>query len=208
MSPDDHGQHPRWRLPRSLLTVVQRRTLARQLPPFDWLEAAEEAHNASFPLYGLGPSWRGTRYLGDVRTGLSRGTRITLGVELMHGHPGLDDGVAVSVRTEPPSPPDAATVRSIWLPDHLADRLRAQPALFHELTRNFREGLDVIPDAEWQDQEVRIDDGLKLFRALTVSTESWVLNGSPGGAEVTVQGWRFPIEDVHLVEITDLRPYL
>jgi len=183
---------------------------ARERPP------EERFANAPFPLYGLPPDWNGARFLGDVSWRWERpGPDETTALTLAHGtivnglaamqvvYPELlvetavlrDTGASGILRilAECVWTGDAATVAEAWTILRERDEAQAHPYVDPLPTR----GHAVI----------RVE-GAPLPFDLISGRLAWVAQTWVGANRVTTEGHGFDIEDVQLVQVHDLGPYV
>lgn len=160
--------------------------------------AEQEARSARFALYGLGPAWRGARWVAHTRTAATTpGQVVTTLVLLAHGNPNAAGGVAVGVTTSlSPSRTEESWVEATWLPD--------------DHGRQMVEQATEAPPREprWRQQDIVVDGHYLPFQLLVLGDAHWVAEATIDGAVVTVEAIRFPIERLELARVTDLRPYL
>lgn len=182
--------------------------LSKNLRRAKRMRRAEEARfrHAPFPLYGLPQTWSGTRRLGGGEWATSSRRETVHALSLVHGSKVRREGPSLVVETAAPDPSrgggtlrciagqlwfgDAQTIeeaqvadRGFWGEDQgPADLVRRRVALRIE-------GRSVPFDTLWQDTE-------------------WVGYTKVENYHVTVEGFDFEPEEVDLVRITDVGPYI
>lgn len=172
--------------------------------------------HAALPLYGVGPEWHGSRFIGDYEFRSSHGTDgESAGVEygLIHG-----DG-------DPRARPEQPYLRVVTsTADVLGGSLRSQletaaepPPGPEEIVRIAAEAGD---EGEWDELPegseeavvtIPVDGERVPFEAL-VRGDAWVarhlFGAAPDSYVVTIQARHFDPAEVSLVRITDLAPYI
>lgn len=162
--------------------------------------------NAPFPLYGLPPDWEGTRFLGGGWWGGSPGREQTKALSLVHGTNIQGDGpmLAVETSSEPSTGGDVLeTVAGMIRSGHAPD------------VRGAIEDLDGTGMARGHDpagvrrdrREFVVDSDATTFDLLAYG-EEWVAWAEVGRVLVMVTGNPFDPNDVELVRVTDLEPYV
>ena len=181
-----------------LARPVNRRSRRRASARSDPARAEQAARSARFALYGLGPAWRGSRWLAHTRTAATTpGQQVTTLVLLAHGDPNAADGVAVGVTTSlPPARTEESWVEATWLPDDDGRRMveRATNRPPQEIRR--------------RRQDILVHGHHLPFQLLVLGDGHWVAEATIEGAVVTVEAVRFPVGRLELARVTDLRPYL
>jgi hypothetical protein len=186
-----------------LMEVSPQRGMARQ-------ERQLEATYRSppFPLYGLDPSWPGFRYLGGYGTSSRKGVQ---SLELGHGEARTENGPQVRVEVSVDEPPFAG--------DHIVEMLRRE--LFHEAIRPPREleGREMqrwMFDNEkafesWRPETRKVPiriDGVPAEFAAVFEGRHWIAQGGAGRLIVKIRARELPIEEVVLVTVRDVEPYI
>lgn len=169
----------------------------------DWHIAA--FRSASLPLYGLDQTWAGTRALGDAQH--SRVVDDTNQVEresdeygLVHIGEGSGTGQAwVEVVTSTPGSPEDQPLGWVLLArvegDDRSDELG--PVLAGHLVPGMTEG----------DIRISVDGSVETFRQVRRNAD-WAARLVSTDHVITVQARNFPADQVTLVRITDLKPYV
>jgi hypothetical protein len=176
---------------------------------------SDEILTAPFPLYGLSADWGGPRYL----VGFQRSDGRLTGVILSHGDPRRPsapqaDGPWLEVETMDLAVPDISWSGGLLL------RAIAERLLEHALTppegmgkeRALRLAEEIqrqIPDPDsprWRPLDVDIDRRPHRFQSLEQG-EHWAAGGQVGAVLLLVAGYRFPMAEVRLARLPDLRRY-
>ena len=162
--------------------------------------------NAPLPLYGLPPDWEGKRFLGGGWWGGSPGREQTKALSLVHGTNIQGDGPMLVVETasEPSIGGDALeTVAGMIRSGHAPD---VRGAIEDLDGRAWRGAID--PAGVRRDQREFIVDGDATTFDLLAYGKEWVAWAEVGRILVTVTGNPFDPNDVELVRVTDLAPYV
>ncbi len=185
-----------------VMAVSPERGMARQ-------ERQVEAAYRSppFPLFGLPSSWRGLRFIGEWGFASRKGIQ---SLELNHGHPRHRDGPELRVET---------SVEGLeFLPD--AELLALRHELFHSMPPPH--GLDPHQMRRWHfareetfqswRPESRTPflpvDGVPVEFNAVLEGQHWIAEGRVGTVTVKIRARAFPIEDVELVTVRDIEPYI
>lgn len=171
-------------------------------------EMAAEFRAAALPLYGLPASWVGRRHLGGYgqRQPAKGGRPVVTSMSLAHGDPLAGDGpeLRVEVRAGPEGPASApaAELRAL-----LADDLQWNAALAE------RRGAGPAPlpadqgEAAWSETTIPVDGRPVAFARLAVGRH-WVAYAELEDRTLVLSARDFPVDQVALVRITDVEPYV
>ncbi|MFI6502418.1 hypothetical protein [Nonomuraea typhae] len=182
---------PRSPLGQELLDVLAPRGRLRR----HRTEEEKRYRSAPFPLYGLPYTWDGRRYACcSSWSGPRRPVTMELG--LCHGNPEVIDGPRLTVAVS--NRPDSGGLR---LRREVAEmRLAALPPLGHV------RAILALPDPEWREISIRIDGQPQVFRH-AAEGHCWLAVAVRQDHTITVQGRRFPLEQVELVRVEDPSRY-
>lgn len=153
-----------------------------------------------FPIYGLDDRWTGVRWA----AGWGGSGKDVQHIGLGYGDPFDDDAPLTRVFTWRLSPPmEGLTVANAAR--QLAEYLWHEAAAPHELVRPSFTADD--PTASWSELVIPVD-GLPLaFRSLAEGS-FWVGLARTGGALITVEAHGINPDDIGLVTVEDVEPYL
>jgi hypothetical protein len=162
--------------------------------------------SAPFPLYGLPPSWTGSRFLGGGWWGGPPGRERTKSLSLVHGTLVQGEGPILSVETGSDFSIGGSVLLSVagmvWegrsasVADAVAQQTRADPN---------PDALARLPART--ELEFNVDTVRNSFDAF-VDGDEWVARAEIGTHFVTVEGHSFDPADVALVHVTDIEPYI
>lgn len=145
--------------------------------------------NAPFPLYGLPSPWTGLRVIGGYGWTSGIGTsRLSLMHRSDAGH--RASVVLVEVSREPA----AANFHKADLEDWVS-------------LRDDYEG-DPIRESEWKPILIPIGGQRVEFETIRGDDDRWGGLSRRDGLVIKIEAHRFSVEDVSLVEISDVEPYL
>ena len=156
---------------------------------------AERFRAAPFPLYGLPASWTGPRHLGGMGSRQARGQpRVVTSLTLAHGDPAAGHGpeLRVEVRSDPDDPGAGPELRQA-----LAVDLRWAAASLED-----REA-----DPIWSAVPIPVD-GQPVTFDLLAEGRHWVAMAELEGRVVVLQARDLAPEQVELVRVTDVEPYV
>jgi hypothetical protein len=190
-------------------------------------ENESRIRSCSLPLYGLPASWEGPRWWG----GWGEGEKGVNHVTLVHGDQEDRPGpfVRVGVSSAPAFEVDDQLVRSMLVRELRARRARPPappPSPPPPLPRTPRDGKEVAiwavtvgsspadyeelpdpPQGAWRSVSIRLDAEAVPFTYLEEGAE-WVAWTRLGDIELQVRSRAYPVEQVELVRVSDLEPYL
>jgi hypothetical protein len=168
---------------------------------------AERFRAAPFPLYGLPASWAGPRHLGGAGSRQARGQpAVVTSLTLAHGDPAAEHGpqLRVEVRADPDEPGGGPELRRA-----LTDDLRLVTAARD--VRNAMGGIGRLPadqpDPPWSAVPIRLDGRPVRFQLLAEGRH-WVAVAEVEGRTLVLQARDLAPEQVELVRVTDVEPYL
>ena len=178
---------------------------------FDRLERREEQafRDRPFTIYGLDPSWEGQRFIG------SSGWEGVVGnvseLELVHGDVSHPSGTSVRVASSPSSIGESRD-RQRELAEQLW--LEVEPPPPRESLERFIEWEDARerdhrsrPTPDFRTIELSVDDDPLTFSFL-LEQNAWVALGSKEDVTISIIARNVGIEDVRLVTIRDVEPYI
>ena len=179
-----------------------------------------ELRKAKFPLYGLGPSWTGERYVAGSGSEVGRGTYV---FELGHGARALGEGPFVVVETAAGDDGDRE-----WLPapqraeetliEELEDLVTAShdasqgatvaDALRRQLIEDERERALArrVLRAKRERPEIPIDGRPVEFAALDEG-DLWVAAARIGDVDVSIRGGGVPLHSIELARVEKVSEY-
>ncbi len=171
------------------------RPAVEYLPPEVLARRDEAVASCTFPVYGLDSTWTGRRWMGGW--GGSGGR-----LELAHGDVWDEAAPLVRIETRPPTgrPSELGIVAK-----SLAQRLWREGARHEDVRGSF----SADPTESWAVVEFVVDGEPVPFRRLSSAPAQpyWAAVGHINNQLVSV--WcRSVAQDLHLVTISDLRPYL
>lgn len=189
----------------------RRKEIARRFLDEDQHRIEERFLASQLPRYGLPPSFQGLRMAGVYRTVASgRSARdvdtVTVQLELIHGDP-LETPlrsliVATSRNPQPPQQPTPLR-HLLWervVAEHAAIQSRRRlfgPSVPKRETVGGSERLLAVPIDQVPQDFTVIEEGVVQAAELNLRDH-----------RITLRAHRWPIEDVELVTITELVPYL
>jgi hypothetical protein len=157
-------------------------------------DTAERFRAAPFPMYGLPASWTGPRHLGGEGSRQARGQlRVVTSLTLAHGDPAAGHGpeLRVEVRSDPDDPGAGPELRQA-----LAVELRLAASLE-----------DREADPIWSAVPIPVD-GQPVTFDLLAEGRHWVAMAELEGRVVVLQARDLAPEQVELVRVTDVEPYV
>jgi len=162
--------------------------------------------SAPFPLYGLPPSWDGARFLGGGWWEGMPGRKRTKALSLVHGTLVQGEGPVLTVETASEFSIGGGGLLNaagmVW--EHRSPSIEEA---FEELTRDDPHG--DLPGAFPVRTELLINiDAVPVSFDAFVDGGRWVARAEVGSNFVTVEGFSFDPDDVALVEIADVGPYV
>jgi len=177
-------------------------------------ERAREKHrrdeqrfrDAPFPLYGLPPGWLGDRYLGGGEGGGEPGQERTKALSLVHGTILQRGGPMLTVETATERVTGGGlleTVAGMVRSGHAPDVKAAIEALGG---RGWRGEID--PSRVTSDEQTFLVDANRVTFDVLAYQEEWVAWAEVGSLFLTVRGNPFDAENVELVQVTNLQPYI
>jgi hypothetical protein len=180
---------------------------------FDRLERRQEQvfRDRAFTIYGLDPSWEGPRFIGEVGSGWHAGAGDVGELELVHGDASHPSGMLVRVASSPSSIGEPRDRRR-----ELAEQLwlEAQPPPAHESLERFIDWEDAVerdrrsrPTPDFRTIELSVDEEPISFSFL-FEQNAWVALGSKEDVTISITARDIGIEDVSLVTIRDVEPYI
>ncbi len=168
---------------------------------------AERFRAAPFPLYGLPASWAWPRHLGGAGSRRARGQpAVVTSLTLAHGDPAAEHGpqLRVEVRADPDEPGGGPELRRA-----LTDDLRLVTAARD--VRNAMGGIGRLPadqpDPPWSAVPIRLDGRPVRFQLLAEGRH-WVAVAEVEGRTLVLQARDLAPEQVELVRVADVEPYL
>jgi hypothetical protein len=169
---------------------------------------AERFRAAPFPLYGLPASWAGPRHLGGAGSRQARGQpAVVTSLTLAHGDPAAEHGpqLRVEVRADPDEPRGGPELRRA-----LTDDLRWVTAA-RDVPGNAMGGIGRLPadqpDPPWSAVPIRLD-GRPVRFELLAEGRHWVAVAEVEGRTLVLQARDLAPEQVELVRVTDVEPYV
>jgi hypothetical protein len=180
---------------------------------FDRLERRQEQvfRDRPFAIYGLGPSWEGPRFIGEVSSGWQVGARDVSELELVHGDVSNPSGTLVRVASSPSSIGEPRDRRR-----ELAEQLwlEVEPPPPRESPERFIGWEDVVerdhrsrPTPHFRTIELSVDEEPISFSFL-LEQNAWVALGYKEDITISITARDIGIEDVRLVTIRDVEPYI
>jgi hypothetical protein len=179
---------------------------ARRRAMLDRQRVEARFRSAPFPLYGLPPSWKGARFLGGGEWGGMPGRERTKALSLVHGTLVEGEGPILAVETASEFSIGGGALLSaagmVW-----AGRSPNIEEAFRELTRDDADSdlPDVFPVRS--ELVVSVDAVPTSFDAF-VDDDEWVARAEIGPLFLIVTGKSFDPDEVSLVQITDIEPYV
>jgi hypothetical protein len=163
--------------------------------------------HAPFPLFGLAPTWSGERWLAGGSWGGMGRRETTESLSLGHG-PWLADGAILRVQSEAPGLAQGRSELQ-WIGELL---WRQGASDIDQAIDRFRTEWDVGNGIEGERPveavaEILIDGTSVPFRVLRRG-RSWVAGATRPDVWITIDGDGFDIDEVELVTVRDLRPYI
>lgn len=152
----------------------------------------------AFPIYGLEAAWPGRRWIGGCRSSNGR----VNGIDLGYGEAHDPDGPLLLVETLAPLS-KLEIVHRLTAQD-LAQRIWQSGADHAEVRPSF---VSTDPVASWGELMLDIDAEPVRFSLLTAGAH-WVALARVGEEVVALDGRHFATEDVRLVSVDDVGPYL
>lgn len=165
--------------------------------------------SSPFPLYGLSSGWTGPRFAGGHGEGSEGVTSISLG----HGDP-----------FDPSGPEALVEVERQPVPLPRDERLRNEAeTLWHVVDPGPPPGLDADQFRSWVEERERelrerplpeprtialSIDGSSTDALIIAEGSSWVAVAELDDVTVTVRARNLPVEDVELVRVIDVEPYI
>lgn len=174
-----------------------------------WSERAfEDAFRTTqLPLYGFPETWIGPRFLGGYQ---GDGQRVT-GLTLAHGDPFDEQGPELRVETSVPADGLLALSKRTLFEGLKMTERRSPPDLspdeFSSWVRRMDRELRDMPDPVWTSVAINVDAQPVDFELLREGGR-WVAWAANGGVLVTISGRAIRPEDVELVTISDVEPYI
>jgi hypothetical protein len=180
---------------------------------FDRLERRQEQvfRDRPFTIFGLDPSWEGPRLIGEVSSGWQVGAGDVSELELVHGDVSHPSGTFVRVSSSPSSIGEPRDRRR-----ELAEQLwfEVEPPPPRESLERLIEWEDVRerdhrhrPTPAFEAIELPVDGGPISFSFL-LEQNGWVALGSKEDVTISIIARNAGIDDVRLVTIRDVEPYI
>jgi len=200
-----HDEHGDW--------IGSRTPLNKARKQAERSRRAREARfrRAPFPLYGLPSSWEGVRRLGGDSYSQkgSHSREHVQSLELVHGSRVEGAGSALGIETALPGcPPGGGELRciaeSFWTGLYATIR-----EAYDEERRHYDPLVEPPPLHVPTRAEMLVSiDGVSIgFDVLSAGTK-WVGRARVDGNDVTIEGADYPLQDLELVTITDVEPYI
>jgi hypothetical protein len=173
-----------------------------------WLrKTIHRFEHSPFPLFGLAPTWSGDRWFAGGSWGGVGRRETTESLSLGHG-PWMTDRAVLRVQSEAPGL--AQPRNELQYIAHF--RWREGAADVDEAIDRYRTGRRVGNGIEVErpveaSAEIRIDGTAMPFRVLRRG-RSWVAGATRPDVWIMIDGDWFDIDEVELVTVRDLRPYI
>ncbi len=182
---------------------------ARQRAEHERRSAEERFRRAPFPLYGLPLSWQGGRFLGGCGWGSDRSGKETIhALSLLHGFVVQSEGPSFSVESAVPNSTGGGgdlrlVAEALW-----RGRASTVGDAVDTLTRDWGDPPgELFPLPVRAHVVVPIQSQAISFDVLTQSNR-WVGWAEANGCWITLEGRRFDLEGLALVQVVDLDPYI
>jgi hypothetical protein len=180
---------------------------------FDRLERRQEQvfRDRAFTIYGLDPSWEGPRCIGEVGSTWQVSAGDVIELELVHGDVSHPSGTLVRVASSPSSTGEPRDRRrelaeQLWL-EVEPPPARDSPERFIEW-EDAREGdRRSRPTPDFEPIELSVD-GEPISFSFLREQNAWVALGYKEDITIAIAARDVGIEDVRLVTIRDVEPYI
>jgi ribosomal protein S27AE len=180
---------------------------------FDRLERRLEQvfRDRPFAIYGLDPAWEGPRFIGEVSSGWHVGAGDVGELELVHGDVSHPSGTLVRVASSPSSigePRDRRRelAEQLWL-EIEPPPPRESPERFIEWEAARARDHRSRPTPDFRTIELPVD-GEAISFSFMLEQNAWVALGYKEDITISITARDIGIEDVSLVTIRDVEPYI
>jgi hypothetical protein len=167
---------------------------------WDPVRIIEAARSVAFPVYGLAADWCDIGFLADARREsiAVSGQHVTTLVTLVYGHPSGDSDKAAAVTSaiRHPVSNHATYFERVWISDEQARTLAVGADDLHP------------PEPAPTLKRIAVDGQSVPFKFYVLSGDHWAAEAPLSDVTITVEGWRWSVNDLALTRIANLDPYI